>query len=115
MCLLFSLCPFQLIGGGLCSRCLISKGSLRFVERIGPAGHVLKVFDSAFNHVKNAEVSVENKTFKADDSGEILIPFRNDGSSLRTSVILIDKKDGFTSLANFSRKAETYELNVGYV
>jgi len=68
----------ELVGNGLRSRALIRKGSLRFVETPGAAGHAFQVFDEAGARLVDAGVWTGGREYRADARGEIVVPFSTD-------------------------------------
>jgi hypothetical protein len=61
----------EFIGNGKSSRAVVRKGQLRFVERIGVAGHVFTILDEANNKIDNASLWMNGHSFNATDRGEI--------------------------------------------
>ena len=62
-------------GQGVASRALVRKGRLRATERRDAAGHVFTALDEEGRIVKGAKLWIDGTVFKADDSGEIPVPF----------------------------------------
>ncbi len=94
------------IGNGKNSRALIRKGKLRFVERIGVAGHVLTVLDEAGKLAPQAHIWHANRIYRADKSGSIHIPFTAKPGWKK----IILGSAGFVSLARFYHRRESYQF-----
>ncbi len=65
----------ELIGNGKSSRALIRKGTLRYLGRLGAAGHVLTVLDEDNRVLTDASIWLGGRQHHADDGGQIRIPF----------------------------------------
>jgi hypothetical protein len=100
----------EFIGNGTSSRALIHKGHLRFVERIGAAGHIFTVMDEENHARKEASIWLAGHEYTANKEGEISVPFSTNPG--RQNIILSDA--GFTSFDYFEHKAEIYTLNAGF-
>ena len=99
----------EFIGNGISSRALIRKGTLRLLEKIGPAGHEFRILDEQNQICDKATLWYNDKEYSHKD-GVILIPFSNNPGS-RTVIL----RDGdFASLARFNHLAENYRLQVGF-
>ncbi|MCA8942169.1 MAG: hypothetical protein KDB80_06370, partial [Planctomycetes bacterium] len=97
----------EFIGNGLSSRAVIRKGRLDFVERVGSAGHVFRVYDGAGAHRPNATLWISGREYRPDDAGDIHVPFSS-SPGRRTAVL----RDGaISSLAVFQHESENYELH----
>jgi len=99
----------ELIGNGQSSRALIRKGRLTFMERTGSAGHVFTVYDEQNNVVTNAALWLTGHEYKADDAGEVAVPFSTSPGSQK--IILVH--EGFAVLCAFDHQAENYALSAG--
>ena len=97
----------EFIGGGKSSRALIHKGWLNYVSYSTAAGQVVTIIDEKKHKVKDASVFLGRRTFRAGKNGDILIPFRESGTSSEKMLLCCD---GFTSLETFEWKAESYTL-----
>ncbi len=99
----------EFIGNGISSRALIRKGTLRLLEKIGPAGHEFRILDEKNQICDEATLWFNDKEYSHKD-GVILIPFSNNPGS-RTVIL----RDGnFASLARFNHLGENYKLQVGF-
>ncbi len=99
----------EFIGNGISSRALIRKGTLRLLEKIGPAGHEFRILDENNQICENATLWLDSKEY-SHQKGVILIPFSNNPGP--RTVILRD--DDFASLARFNHLGEKYALQVGF-
>jgi hypothetical protein len=99
----------EFIGGGISSRALIRKGRLRFIERVGAAGHVFTVLDEDSHPLKNASIWLGGREYPADKDGSIAIPFSDRPG--RETILL--RHDDLTSLEAFDHRAETYQFTAG--
>ena len=100
----------EFIGNGTSSRALIHKGKLRFVERIGSAGHVFSVMDEENKAVKDASVWMGGQNYTANKDGEINIPFSTNPG--KQTIVL--RQGDFASFDTFDHKGENYALTVGF-
>ena len=99
----------EFIGNGISSRALIRKGTLRLLEKIGPAGHEFRILDENNRICEKATLWFNDKEYSLQD-GVILIPFSNNPGN-RTVIL----RDGdFASLARFNHLGENYRLKVGF-
>ncbi|HEX7900588.1 MAG TPA: hypothetical protein VF950_22680 [Planctomycetota bacterium] len=99
----------EFIGGGISSRALIRKGRLRFVERVGAAGHVFTVLDEDFTPLRDASIWMGGREYAADKEGEIAIPFSERPG--RQAILL--RHGALTTLEAFDHRAETYDFTAG--
>ena len=99
----------EFIGNGISSRALIRKGTLRLLEKIGPAGHEFRILDESNQLRENATLWLNGKEFTPRD-GIILVPFSNQPGD--QTVIL--REGNFASLASFNHLGEEYKLRVGF-
>lgn len=103
----------ELIGGGISSRALIRKGKLRFVERVGAAGHVFTVLDEARNVVTDASIWLGGHEYRpnaqASADGSITIPFS--ARPGRQTILL--RQGAITALETFQHQSEDYALSAG--
>ena len=99
------------IGNGKSSRALIRKGQLHYVTRPSSAGTALIILDEAQQPMPKATALVGAQEFKADDHGEILLPFSNQPGP--QPVILTDG-DGFAQLEQIALVGENYGLTAGF-
>ncbi|MFT5151845.1 MAG: hypothetical protein ACI841_001832, partial [Planctomycetota bacterium] len=101
----------ELIGNGLSSRAVIQKGRLQLQQRVGAAGHVMRVLDETGTLVPQASIWFGGRDWHADQFGEIAIPFSTDPGTKR--VMLRNAQQ--TSLANFYHQGESYELDASFL
>ncbi len=99
----------EFIGGGISSRALVRKGRLRFVERIGSAGHVFHVLDEDRNVLKDASIWLGGREYAAEPDGAIHVPFSTRPG--RQSFLL--RHGGLTTLEQFEHQGENYRLSAG--
>jgi hypothetical protein len=94
---------------GFSSRAVIKIGSLSFTTHIEREGNICYILDENRQICKHETTAIwfNNKYFKANDEGKILIPF--DSSSPLCRIVLLNK--GVADLATFNRGYETYSLN----
>ena len=100
----------ELIGNGQSSRALISKGRLDFLMKNTAAGHRFTILDQQNNPVKSAQIWLGNRTFEANEDGQIMVPYSTNPT--KEKAILLD--GDFASLRSFYHQAETYQLNAGF-
>ena len=97
------------IGNGKNSRAVVRKGMLRHLVRNTAAGHVFTVLDEQNKKVVKASLWMGGRLYKADDDGEITVPYTNQPG--QRPVILT--RGDFNSLAFFDHQPENYELRAG--
>jgi hypothetical protein len=98
----------ELIGGGKSSRALIRKGELRYVERLGAAGHVLTILDEQGRVLSDASVLLGGRTYSGDERGDIRIPY---GAGSNDKILL--RHGQLCTVANFRLRSEQYAFAVG--
>lgn len=98
----------ELIGGGKSSRALIRKGELRYVERLGAAGHVLTVLDDEGRVLPDASVLFGGRGYTGDERGDIRIPY---GAGSNDKILL--QHGRLCTVANFRVRPEQYAFAVG--
>lgn len=99
------------IGNGKSSRALIRKGQLHLITRPSSAGTALTILDEALKPLPKATALVAGQEFKADEEGEIILPFSNKPGS--QPVILTDGA-GFAQLEQLVLQGERYGLSAGF-
>ncbi len=99
----------EFIGNGKSSRALVRKGSLRYHERIGIAGHVFTIFDEKNNKLDKASVWIAGHEYKSGKDGTIAVPF----STYPQEQSIIIKHNNFACLESFYHTAEDYILTAG--
>jgi hypothetical protein len=107
----------ELIGGGKSSRALIRKGELRYVERLGAAGHVLTILDEGGRVLSDASVLFGGREYASDERGDIRIPY---GAGGNDKILLRHLSESAGSgrgelcvVANFRVRSEQYAFAVG--
>jgi hypothetical protein len=98
----------ELVGNGVASRALVRKGRLRLAERLGSAGHVLRVLDDVGVHLPDARVWFGDHAYDPDERGEVLLPFS--GSSPGRKPVVLVHGDRST-LAWIDHAEESYTLD----
>jgi hypothetical protein len=99
----------EFAAGPVASRALVRKGRLHMQERLGSAGHVLRIFDGAGQPVPEARVWLGDREFTPDGRGEVLVPFAAQGGPRP----LILRHGDVASLAHLEHLEEAYELELG--
>lgn len=99
----------ELIGNGISSRALIRKGELRFVERVGAAGHVFTVLDEDDRPAPDATIWMGGREYASREDGTILIPFTTRPGTER----ILLRRGPLTTLARFEHRAETCAFACG--
>ncbi|NUN47922.1 MAG: hypothetical protein HUU15_03730 [Candidatus Brocadiae bacterium] len=99
----------EFIGGGTSSRALIRKGRLRFLERVGSAGHVFTILDEDRKVLKDATLWLGGREYRAGEDGEIHVPFSTRPG--RQTVVL--RHGPLATLEQFEHQAESYQLSAG--
>lgn len=99
----------ELIGKGTSSRAVIYKGRLQYTERLGAAGHALRVLDERGNLLRAARVWFGAREYEADQDGEITIPF----STKAGNESLILRHGSLATLTTLQHRGESYELRAG--
>ena len=99
----------ELIGGGKSSRALIRKGSLRYVERIGAAGHALTVLDEDGEVISDAAIWLGAREYRANQDGEVIIGFTTHAT--REQILLLH--GDVATLETLDHQAESYRFWAG--
>jgi hypothetical protein len=97
----------EFIGNGKSSRALVTKGNLRILEKIGPAGHELRIVDGNNAKRPKATLWLEGTEYSQNKEGIINIPFSNRPG--RRDLVLRD--GSFCALAQLDHLAESYKLD----
>lgn len=100
----------EIIGNGRSSRALIRKGGLQALSRTSVAGEVFTVLDEKNAVVKEASLWMQGHEYRADEDGEIVVPFSTNPGSQQ--VVLYDGK--IASLESFEHSAENYALEAHF-
>ncbi len=98
------------IGNGKSSRVLVRKGRLHYLARTSVAGQVFTVLNEKNQIVPDASLWLSGHEYKADEDGEIAVPFSNQPGQ---QPIVLCSGD-FCSFDRFGQKAESYELRAGF-
>ncbi len=97
----------EFIGNGKSSRALVTKGNLRILEKVGPAGHELRIVDGNNAKRPKATIWLEGTEYSQNKEGIINIPFSNRPG--RRDLVLRD--GSFCALAQLDHLAESYKLD----
>ncbi len=97
----------ELIGGGVSSRAVITKGSLQVLDRATPSGHSLLVLDGAGEPATDAVVRFGGRDYGTGEDGRIQVPYSPQAS---TKSILLRSGDVAT-VTKFAHRGEEYRLN----
>lgn len=100
----------EFVGNGKSSRALIEKGRLSYLSRTSGAGQMLTVFDEKGKKLPAATVWFGDRTYTADEQGEIALPFST--SPGNKPVVL--QHDGFATLDTLQHQGEDYQLTAGF-
>ena len=99
----------ECIGNGYRCRSVLRIGQLTVRERLGTAGHVIRVYNDDHQLVKDAQIEFGNQHFHADKNGSILIPFSTSGDASKQLIV----RDGdFAIQHEFKHRSEQYTLAV---
>lgn len=99
----------ELVGAGKSSRALIRKGGLRYVERLGAAGHVFTILDEDNQRLDDATLWLSGREYSGQKDGTIAVPY---STAARRETILLCHGDR-TTVETFEHQAELYRLLVG--
>ena len=97
----------EFIGNGKSSRALVTKGNLRILEKVGPAGHELRIVDGNNAKRPKATIWLEGTEYTQNKEGIIHIPFSNRPG--RRDLVLRD--GSFCALAQLDHLSESYKLD----
>tara|TARA_B100001115_G_scaffold116746_1_gene86853 strand:- start:1781 stop:8269 length:6489 start_codon:yes stop_codon:yes gene_type:complete len=100
----------EFIGNGKSSRALVTKGDLRILEKVGPAGHEFRITDEKNKKRPQASIWLEGTEYSPDKQGVIRIPFTNRPG--KRDLVLRD--GSFCALSQFDHLAESYELDSAF-
>ena len=98
----------DLIGNGMSSRAVVSRGRLRHVVRLGAAGHVVTIVDEAGTPLPDARAFIGEREYRADERGAIVVPF----STAPGSTAMLLAHGDIATVAQLELARETYELAV---
>ena len=99
-------------GQGISSRAFVRKGCLRPIVRSDAAGHVFTVFDEGGQVVKGAKVWIDGTVFKAEENGEIPVPFASSPKSSGRKTAIVEA-GRLAAPVSFELKCEAYSLAIG--
>lgn len=99
----------ELVGAGKSSRALIRKGGLRYVERLGAAGHVFTILDESNRRLDDATLWLSGREYRPREDGSIIVPYSTHAGR---ETVLLCHSDRAT-VDTFQHKAESYHLLVG--
>jgi len=99
----------EFVGGGISSRAVVHKGSLRAVGRLTAAGHAFAVFDEAGVRVRDAVGWYGGRELAADARGEIHLPFTSEEAPRK----LVLAHGNRSAIAPFVHRAESFDLSAG--
>ncbi|CAO3598460.1 unnamed protein product [Absidia cylindrospora] len=101
------------IGGQNQCRAIVQKGYLCHLMQNNAAGHVFFIMDENNQPMMDdCSIWFENSSYKADESGNILIPYRSkDSKKVRA---LLVTKTGYCQPIGFYHQEERYSLNASF-
>ena len=99
----------EMIGNGKSSRALVRKGCLRYVQRLGAAGHVITILDEDDTPATDATLWLGGREYKPDEQGHIVVPFSSQPG--RYNVLL--RRGDVTTMVAFSHQQEAYSFAAG--
>jgi hypothetical protein len=103
----------ELVGGGLSSRALIKKGSLKLLTQEHAQGNKLYIIDEDKRICAGSKtgIYIDGKFHKVNEQGYVLLPFNE--STVSSQTILCH--DGFSSLDNLYLPTENYSLSTAVI
>lgn len=96
-------------GGGVSSRAVVRKGTLRVAERVESCGHVFTVMDEHGAPVKGARLQIAGAAYGADESGEITVPFAAGAAGESLAIV---GAGPLAAVCRFNRRREEYALSI---
>ncbi len=96
----------DLVGNGINSRAIISKGGLNFTQREGVSGHLFRVYDENNKLIKDSSIWLDGHNYTSDENGRIIIPFTK--KALMQDIVI--SANGISSLHKFFHDHERYQL-----
>lgn len=101
-------------GQGVASRALVRKGRIRATERRESSGHVFTALGEDGRAVKGATLWLDGTAFKADENGEIPVPFASTekDAGRKTAIVGAGR---LACAVSFDHAAESYSLEMGVV
>ena len=97
------------IGNGKSSRALVRKGQLRYLERIGAAGHVFRLLDEENQPLSDATLWLSGREYYPRDDGAIVVPFSTNPG--HQPILLC--QGTLTTLDSFYHQAERFDFRAG--
>ncbi|HTL38273.1 MAG TPA: hypothetical protein VL326_34320 [Kofleriaceae bacterium] len=98
----------DLIGNGIASRALVTKGRLRYVSRVGAAGVLVTILDEAGRVRPDARAWLGDREYTPDEHGTFVVPF---STSPGSQPMLLSCGDVAT-VAYIQLVSETYNLDL---
>lgn len=99
----------ELIGNGKSSRALVRKGRLRYLERVGAAGHVFTLLDESNRPLPDATLWLSGREYKPGQGGGIHVPFT---TQPRQQTIVL-RHGELATLERFQHQPEAYAFRAG--
>ncbi|ORZ18099.1 hypothetical protein BCR42DRAFT_413153 [Absidia repens] len=101
------------IGGQNQCRAIVQKGYLRHLIQNSAAGHIFFILDENNQPLMDVcSIWFENSSYKADESGNILIPYRS--KDVKKVRALLVTKTGYCQPIEFYHQAERYSLHASF-
>ncbi len=99
----------DLLGGGLRARAMIRRGEIQYAQTPSPDGTRFTVMNESREPLKDAQLIIAGRTFKANADGQIELP-PVDQAAMRSAIL----HDGELATAvKFLHAAEAYSLTAG--
>ena len=100
------------VGNGLCSRAVIRKGKLAYIESQTVAGQLFTLLDEEANVCSGDHTGmwIKDRFYHADEKGRVLVPFSQDET--KTAVLV---HGDYAELVDISLRAEDIEFVCGYI
>ena len=100
------------VGNGLCSRAVIHKGKLAYIESQTVAGQLFTLLDEEANLCSGDHTGmwIKDRFYQADEKGRVLVPFSEDDTQ---KAILVH--DDYAELVDVSLRAENFTFICGYI
>ncbi len=98
----------DLIGNGMSSRALVTKGRLRHVTRVGAAGHVITILAEDGTPRPDARAYLGEREYKPDEKGAILVPYSTNPGPQKILLVAED----IATVSQVELVRETYHLGM---
>ncbi|HUS29433.1 MAG TPA: hypothetical protein VMZ53_13030 [Kofleriaceae bacterium] len=98
----------DLIGNGIASRALVTKGRLRYVSRVGAPGTLVTILDEAGRPRPDARAWLGDREYTPDAEGTFVVPF---STSPASQAMLLSCGD-IATVAYISLVSEAYALDL---